>query len=359
MRRLLLLAILLLPSARASAQGLSSSALIAAPNYTQFKFGTGTDARTVSQLAVPIVLILPFAERFSMDVATAFADSKVEANGTTASAINGLTDTQIRANLTLGSDAVVVTLGLNLPTGQYTVPEGQQEAAGQIGNDFLNYTISSMGNGLAGTGGLAVAKSLGAWNFAVAGSFRRSTEFAAFSVASRDYRFTPADEYRVRVGADREIGTARLSIGVAYSAFGEDFADSTSYSTGDRVIANGALQFALGSTDVILSGWNLYRLEGQQVGGDAPAENVSNANLTLGWSLGNVLVQPNIEGRFWQVAGARAGQLANAGIRFRFQAGPLSFYPSAGYSLGKLYSISDGSATDVSGYRGALTIRIN
>ena len=345
--------------ALAPAQGLGDAAVILAPNATSYTIGTGATKRTISQTAIPLVFVIPFSDRFSVDLTTAYAVSDVIADGSSASAIKGLTDTQIRANFSVGSDALLFTVGVNLPTGQYTIPESQQEAAGQIGNDFLNYPISSMGNGFAGTGGIAFARPIGNWNLGAGASVRKSTEFAAFSVASSEFRFTPADEYRVRVGLDRPVGDGQVDFGVSYSAFGADFADTTSYSTGDRIIASGSWSFPVRSADVFLSGWNLYRLPGQQLGGDAPKENVANVNLGVSFDVKSVLVQPNVETRLWQVDGVKAGNLLNTGVRLRITAGSFLLLPSFGYSIGNLYSTLDGSATDVTGMRGSLTIRWN
>lgn len=358
MRRLLALALVAAPVA-AGAQGLENSAVIAAPHFTQYSIGDGAAKKSITQTALPFVFVLPFSERFSLDVTTAFANSEVKLGDSTTSSISGLTDTQIRGNWTIGADALVLTFGLNIPTGQYTVPEGQQEAAGQIGNDFLNYPISAMGNGFAGTGGIAFARPAGSWNVGAGASFRKSARFTPFSVSNSDFRFTPGDEYRIRVGADRPVGDGQVAFGLAFSAFGEDLADTTTYSTGDRLTATGSWSFPVRNTDVYISAWNLYRFEGQQLAGDAPSENVANLNTAVSFSIGEVLVQPSLEGRFWQVDGARAGQLFNFGTRVRFGAGPFAVFPAVGYSIGTLYSLTDGTGIDVTGVRGSLTVRFN
>ena len=303
----LFLAALAAPAA--DAQGVAETAVIVQPTFTTFTFGSGAGQRIVSQLAFPIVFGIPINERLSIDITTSYASSKVTVDDSTASSINGLTDTQIRANFRVGSDQLVFTVGLNLPTGQYSVPEEQQEAAGQIGNDFLNYPISSMGNGFAGTGGVAYARPLGTWNFGAGASMRKSTQFAAFTVASDEFRFTPADEYRLRLSADRPVGDGEMNFGLTYSVFGEDFADTTTYSTGDRFIATGGWSFPFRGTDVFLSAWNLYRLAGEQLGGPALPENVFNVASSVSIPVGKMLLQPSAEVRLWQVDGTRAGTL--------------------------------------------------
>jgi hypothetical protein len=347
-----------LPSA-AAAQGLGSAAIGAAPQTTVYSIGTGAGKTTVTQSALPVVISLPFTERFTMDVTTAFASTDVKTGGSSVSKISGLTDTQVRGNYSFADQTVIFTFGLNLPTGQYTIPADQVVAAGQIGNDFLNYPISSMGNGLAGTGGIAFARAVGNWNVGAGASMRKSTAFAAFGDASSEFRFTPADEYRLNLGVDRPVGDGQVQFGLSFSAFGEDLADTTTYSTGDRLIASGAWTFPVRSTSVTLSGWNLFRMAGQQFAGDAPEENIASLNAGVSFNARAVTIQPNVELRLWQVGGVKAGNMFNTGVRLRLNAGSFGFFPAVGYSMGNLYDVGSGIGTDVTGVRGSLTIRWN
>ncbi len=339
------------------AQG-SGRAIIGAPTVTSYQITSGDATRMISQTTMPIVVLLPFSPRFGMDLSTSFATSGVSVGGVTTSRISGLTDTQLRGNLTIGEN-LLVTLGLNLPTGQYLIPADQQEAAGQIGNDFLNYAVSSMGSGLAVTGGLAYARPLGDWNLGVGGSVRRSTEFAAFEVEDTEYRFTPADEMRVRIGVDRPIGDGQLDLSLSYSTFGDDIADSTSVSTGDRITLASGLALPVRGVDVFVSAWNLFRLAGEQVGGPAPRENVFNLTTGVSVNWGSTLLQPNIETRLWTSEGVRAGNLVSVGVRARIGFGALAVYPSMGVSTGTLFDLTDGSESSLSGFRGSLTVRWN
>lgn len=342
------------------AQGVADGSILAGPQYVSYQFGKGSSARTVNELAIPFAVIVPFGSRFTLDVSSAYANAQVRTNGATTSSINGLTDTQLRGNVTLGDNLAVLTIGVNLPTGQYTVPQAEQEAAGQIGNDFLIYPVSSMGNGLATTGGIAIAQSLGTWNLGIGGSFRHSTQFDAYQVSTGVLRFTPGDEYRLRVGLDRPVGDGQFSLGVTYSKFAKDAADSTTFSTGDRMLGQASLALPIGSNgnDLQLSAWDLYRATGEQIGGTSPWQNVANVNLALGFQAMGLYLQPNAEGRVWNVAGDKAGTMSTFGLRLRFNMGGLSVNPSGSYAIGRLYA-TGGATTDVTGFRASILFRIH
>ncbi len=346
------------------AQGLGDAAAATFPQYATIKIGAGATAKTVSQLSVPLVLVLPLGSRFNIDIATAYATSDVKENGKTTSSISGLTDTQVRANYTFGNDAVVVTLGANLPTGQYKIADDKADAAGQIGNDFLLFPISSYGSGFSATGGIAFARPVGDWNVGVAGSFRKSTKFDAFTGTGatggkETLTFTPADEVRARIGADRYIGNGRLALGFTYSSFGSDVLANTSYATGDRFIGQASVYYPVAGTDVWVTGWGLYRAKGQQYGGDAPPETVLNGSVSVGFHYGDLLIEPSLEGRNWQVDGYNAGGLANGGLRLRWASGPVTVIPSFTYQYGKLYPLGGGNSIDLNGWRTSLTLRVH
>jgi hypothetical protein len=347
----------------ATAQGVGDVVVATLPQYVSIKIGSGASSRTVSQLSVPLVVVVPISSRLNFDLSTAFASSEVAEPGLASSTISGLTDTQVRANLTLGNDDVVLTFGANLPTGRYEITDEEVKAAGQIGSDFLMFPVSSYGAGLSTTGGIAVARSLGAWNVGIAGSFRKSTEFDAFrssdATTSETLTFTPADEVRARVGLDRLFGNNKFSAGLTYSTFGEDQLAKTSYATGDRFLGQASLHVPVGGTDVYVSGWGLYRAKGQQYGGVANPETVLNGAVSLAFQRGNVQIEPSIEGRNWQVDGAKSGLLGTGGVRLRWTTGVISFTPTATYQVGTLYSSIDGSSIDVTGWRASLTLRIH
>jgi hypothetical protein len=351
--------VLVAAAAPLGAQDPSNTAVLTDPQYVSYRLNNGTTTRTISQFGMPFAVIVPFSERFTVDISTSYANSQAATTGLPTSSITGITDTQIRGNLMLGDHAAMVTLGVNLPSGQYKVPVGQQDAAGTIGNNFLLFPVTSMGSGLAATGGVGFVRPLGEWNLGIGASFRYSTAFDPYVVQSSVLRYTPGNEARLRVGVDRPVGEGSFSVSLTYLKFGKDQADSTSFATGDRALAQSAFSIALGGgSDLLLSAWNLYRGSGQQFGASAPWENVANAGVSFGFTRLGVYVQPSVEERIWNVGGDKAGVLTNAGIRMRLTVAGLSVNPSATYSFGSLYNAGE-ATTDVTGFKASLLIRVH
>jgi hypothetical protein len=347
-----------------------------APQFQMYNFSDYD--RTVSQLAIPIAAEFPIFSRMSLEVGTAFAHSKVE-SGATTSEISGLTDTQLRSNLSFGADNVVLTAGLSLPTGQSTVAVDEVLAAGLIGSEFLVFPIPSMGSGLAATGGVAFARNFGAWNLGVGAAYRHAQEFEPFQSADTtpNVRYQPGSEMRARAGIDRAIGDAgQLSLGFTYSKFTDDEAragtQAFTFNSGDRYITQLVFGTRLRGAELFLSAWDMIISKGLGVSGETPGQNIINAAASMGWPVGRITVEPNVEARLWtvggstrisgstttQVSGGLEGIMGVVGVRSRVPAGPLVLYPGVSFSMGKLGrddAAAGTTSSSLTGLKGTLT----
>lgn len=356
-------AMAILAASDAGAQTLLDASARAGIHYISYRL-RGTVNERIAELAIPFVINVPVRNRLALDIASAYVVSTVTVRDST-SELRGLTDTQLRGNYTFGSDAVIVTAGLNLPTGQATVGDAQLAAAGRIGNDFFAFPISNMGTGLGGTGGIAFARPAGAWNLGAGASIRHTVEYEPYRQGEIRVRFQPGDEYRVRLGADRSIGSGRLALGFTYSAFGRDAAGSFTYNTGDRYVGQVTYAGAIGGADVHLSSWNLLRAVGETLDGRAlPWENITNVSLGVGFSAGALRIEPNVELRAatrdddgGSLLSARSGRMATFGLRSRFDLPGFSVSPSGAISTGRYLATAMTIPAELSGWRVALTSR--
>lgn len=326
---------------------------------------TGSE-KTISQLVTPIAIVVPIGERFSFDVATAWANSKVEVKGNTVapSTISGLTDTQLRGSYVFGEDAVVLTAGVSLPTGQSTANAKQFVAAQSISNDFLLFPIGTMGAGLGATGGVALARPIGAWNVGVGGSYRHSADFAPFEYNDgQKAHYQPGNELRARVGVDRSFGASSAMLGATYSSFGDDKAAGATFNTGNRVVFQGAYATRVRNVGYTLNAWNLTRTNGTRGDGrPAPFENITNITLSGSFSASGISFEPMLEARHLTRGAVAAGsssaaepkgsgQMETAGLRARWNVRGFQVAPGASFSTGRLLT------EDLTGWHGTLAIR--
>ena len=371
MRSLLPLALAAVVAPSLGAQSIFDSELRLAPQFIQYSIKAPNDEK-ISELAIPVFVSIPFGSRFTFDVGTSYARARVT-SGSATSEVSGLTDTQLRGNLSLGTDFVVLTGGLNLPTGKSTVDLDQVTAAGRIGSDFLAFPISNLGTGFAVTGGVAVARPIGDWNLGFGGSVRRSAEYQPFNQPGTTLKFTPGDEYRARVGLDHLLGNGRLSLGVTYSAFGDDVAGTSVYNTGNRVIAQGVLTNNLMGNDLTIAAYNVFRATGNYANGDpAGRENIANVYVGMGFPMLGTVVEPSVEGRQWLqnvptatattlVSHVQSSYLGTFTLRTRIGLGNIAAFPSVGYTLGTLAVATPANTAvhaDMTGFRAQLAVRI-
>ncbi|MDE3151868.1 MAG: hypothetical protein KGL93_06425 [Gemmatimonadota bacterium] len=365
MRRLLSAALLGATAAlplSLGAQGVSDASARLAPQVIQFNVMAPIDKK-ITEFAVPLYVLVPVTEALSFDLGTAWADARVEStdnNGaTTTSELSGLTDTQIRANYTIGTDFVVLTAGVNLPTGKSTALPDQQEAATRIASDFLVFPITGFGTGAGGTGGIAMARPLGDWNVGLGLAMRHSVAYDPFQQADGSrLHFQPGNEYRARVGVDRPYGIGRISLGVTYSKFGRDQADQSVYNTGDRYITQASITNSVGNADIELAGWDMFRASGQ-LADQTPTgrENIANAGIAVGFHTApGIVIQPNVEGRVWTQDGLPASYLTTGGLRLNVDLGGYAITPFAGYTIGTV--ASSGGNASLTGFSASLAIRL-
>jgi hypothetical protein len=347
----------------AGAQSWRESSLRIAPQSYSYNIKTPINEK-VSQTAFPMFVTVPILPALRIDVGTAYAMATHERQvadtsggfTTTTSELSGLTDTQLRANYTLGQDLVVFTLGVNLPTGSATVKAEELEAATRIGSDFLSFPISGFGSGFGMTGGFAVAKPAGSWNLGFAASMRYAGEYEPFKDAGGvATKFQPGPEIRTRVGLDHALGDGRISLGFTYSKFGDDKANSATFNTGDRFIGQVVVNNAFkNGVDYTLAVWNLFRTSGTLINqSTSPSANITNALMSFGlrgpWG---VSVEPSMEARLFTQEGAKTSFLSNFGMRFIYNRGPWAVVPGFGLSIGSLESAT------VTGFRSTLAVRV-
>jgi hypothetical protein len=210
------------------------------PFFESWSFGDGLGHVTASgdrirlssatQLSVPVSASVLFGQRWQLGLTGAFASSTVKldvADPTlrlTEYSLSGLTDLKVSLTAHLIPDQVMVTVGVNAPTGTTELDGEELEAARILGAPALGLQVPALGTGTAGTAGIILARQLGGWAWAAAGSYEYRGTYApiVLSAGIPTPDFNPSDAAHLSLNGDGLIGQHGMSIGVGVDFYSKD-----------------------------------------------------------------------------------------------------------------------------------------
>jgi hypothetical protein len=190
-----------------------------------------TRIKSVRQFTLPVTAAMPIGDRWRIDLTTLYSTGSVTytdasaAGGTRTATLSGVSDIRLRATGRVLRDGLIVTVGLNAPTGRTSLGIGEFSALRILSAPALGLGSAPVGSGPSGTLGVVLPKTLGEWAMAFGASYEvrgRYQPIAALSAGSASADFTPGGVVRASMSADRTIGPNRLSLAMAADVFAED-----------------------------------------------------------------------------------------------------------------------------------------
>lgn len=170
--------------------------------------------------------------------------------------IYGPTDLKLRMTGPLWGDALLVTAGLNLPTGKVGLNADETSALQAIGAPALRMPFGAFGTGAGATLGVIRAFEGDDWALALGASVEQRSEYSpialALSTGRAETRVAPGTAAHVTLGLDRSLGENRLSALVVGDVFSKDKVrlsgaastdGSNDYQLGPQVTATTRLDF--------------------------------------------------------------------------------------------------------------------
>jgi hypothetical protein len=172
--------------------------------------------------------------------------------------LNGATDVKLRASGPLVGDKLLLVAGVNIPTGTTRLNAGQLTVLQTVSAPGLGMPVPAYGMGTGGTLGLIQVLETAGWTLALGGSLEKRTEYTPIALAvssgnGGDTRLTPGMASHLTLGADRVVGSSRLSVLLLTDIYGTDEvafggggagSEGTHYRLGPQVGAFTRLDFA-------------------------------------------------------------------------------------------------------------------
>lgn len=211
--------------------------------------------RGLAQAAAPLAFRVNTASGWAFEARGAVAWSHVNVDsGATRSSlvVAGLTDVKLRVSHPVADGRVLVTAGVNLPTGTAALNAGQTAALQVIAAPGFQMPVAALGLGPGATAGLLRAFEWNEWAVALGTSAELRSEYTAveLALASGTSRtiITPGAAFHFTMGADRSVGPHRIAVQVVGDAFTSDRV-VVDLATGTRASTTYALgpQFAASS----------------------------------------------------------------------------------------------------------------
>ena len=291
-----------------------------------YSFDQGLTVKSTSQWHVPVIAVAPVGRKVSVDLLTHYASSTLETIAGT-STLSGLTDTQLRGLYTVTRDRLVVSLSLNLPTGQDDLTAEEFNVAGAIGSNYLSFPVSNVGTGFAATGGVAWAQRAGTWSVGLSGAYRYQGTYAPLADSSAGLDYTPGSEFRVRAGADRLLGQkSRLLLGLTLSTFSTDEYVGTGqlasgrYKPGPRLIGEFGIARQFDRSTLTVVAWDYFRTAGDTNNSSDPRTEENVFNMEARWTqpvAPRLQIEPSVGFRQYSLKTYRGGRMLSAALAGR------------------------------------------
>ncbi len=199
----------------------------------QYNYGGLDSARItdVSQFSMPVTTAMSFGNDWRVDLTALYATSTVQyrnagnaADRRTAT-LSGVSDVRIRATGTIVQDVLVLTTGINVPTGRTSLTGSEFAVLRIMASPSLGLGSTPVGAGASGTMGLVLARRVGAWTTALGGSYEYRGEYqpvAALQAGAPSIDFQPGGVMRASFTGDRTVGAHRLGVAMAVDVFAND-----------------------------------------------------------------------------------------------------------------------------------------
>ncbi|GIV60328.1 MAG: hypothetical protein KatS3mg043_1417 [Rhodothermaceae bacterium] len=197
------------------------------------------DEVRLSEVSIPLFVAAPLGRTAGVTVRA----SQASASSNTLASLSGISDVQLGFSYTpaLGEGSLVLSLGLNLPSGKRELTTDEFETAVMLSQHYFDFYVPGFGQGFNLAPGIVWARPIGEDVVAGLGvSYQYRGPYRP-QAAGGDY--DPGDELVLTGGIDYRLReTVNLSLDASYTRYGKDALDEVEvFEQGDKVTLTGQL----------------------------------------------------------------------------------------------------------------------
>lgn len=338
--------------------------------FEQWTFGCCSAAspdasiRRASEWTVPLTVDISLG-RVAINAYAAWMHGEVTLRGAGQPTfqLDGATDTYVRASVRMAGDALLLTLGANVPTGKTALDAGQLSVLEAVGAPALRYQTPVLGTGWGGTTGLVYTARVGDWSWGFGASYEYRGQYSpaqaeALGLGAGDFDLRPGQAIRLSVGTDGLVGQSAMTVSLASTLYTRDRVALTAggsppepLTLGPMFTAEWQLRAAAGAfRELSVYAFDRYRMRysraGQSVAGTNgnELEFGTTGRIPMNRSVGFVA---SLRGRYHtglsvDTSLPTAGIVSGGGdVGFAFDAGRFELVPTVGGEYGRLDTGAD------------------
>ena len=194
--------------------------------YTHWNTEDDSGSADVNQLAIPLNAFFPLSNDFELRFHAADVSSKVAIDSGD-SKLSGLGDLRLQLNRSLADDRLLLSLGLNLPTGKQKLNSGRELVVmNYLSENYLSFPVRRLGEGFGFNLLLGGAVSRGSSRLGATAMFQYSGAYEPFE-GRGDY--DPGESFSLSATADTRTGGSLLSAGLSVTFFAVDKIDEAKF----------------------------------------------------------------------------------------------------------------------------------
>lgn len=194
--------------------------------------GDSVLVREIMQLQLPLGAVVPVGANWTLDVGTFYTATQVtlaDSGRRRTAALAGPGDARVRLVGRLREDGLVLTLGLNAPSGMQQLTADALSVLRVASAPTLGLASAPVTAGIGGTVGVVAARANDEGGVAVGASYEVRGRFqpvAARLLGTTPAQYTPGGAARVTLAGDRRLGRHKVVVNVAGDLFLEDILES-------------------------------------------------------------------------------------------------------------------------------------
>lgn len=188
-------------------------------NYCHWTIESDFAKDKIGQFTIPLSAFVPLKDNLEARLFVAETSSSLKTDVDSYS-LSGLSDIRFQLNQALAEDHVLLSLGLNLPTGRKALNLTEERLVAEyLSYDFLTFPLRRLGEGfgLNATAGLAGAS--GATRYGIAATVQYSGAYEAFD-GMGDYN--PGEMFSVNTGLDSRGERMSFITDMSFSTYAVD-----------------------------------------------------------------------------------------------------------------------------------------